>query len=323
MLDGNKNLIMRSLIKNQKTKIVSYLTVMVIFFGLVSCYDDYIKDYDYTAVYFGTQRPLRTLVARTGSEYLEFRIGVALGGVRENVKGYTAEFMLDPELLNTIDGANKFTLLPESCYSIENANNTFIIPKGKVLGDCPVKINKNDFVNLPGSLDNTYALPVRLLSTTADSIRDGKDYTIIVIKYIDEHSGYYFKKGWQAEWDGTVIDPETTIEYDLSENKIRMLTTRSLTQYTMHGMGIHGNANGTADAGDRLLINLVSGVVTLETNSGSNVIEDLGSGYNPNEKLFILNYIYTKGGKKYKVSEELYLRQDVEKELRFEPWLSK
>ncbi|MDR1666985.1 MAG: DUF1735 domain-containing protein [Bacteroidales bacterium] len=292
---------------------------------IVACekYEEYVKDYDYSAVYFGTQRQLRTLVTRTDRDSLEFKIGVALGGVRES-KGYAVEFMVDTNLLNTVDGADIFTLLPDDCYSIENANHTFVIPAGKFLGDCPVKIDKEKFVNLhPASLENTYALPLRLLSTDADSILSGRDYAIIVIKYIDEHSGAYYTKGWQAQWDGTAIVPETTEEYaniDLSKNKIRLLTTRSLTQFDMAGMGNLDNSNSTVAAADHLLVNLVAGVVTLATNPGSNAVADRGSTYNADTKTFTFDYLYTKDGTSYLVNEVLVLRQDVEKELRFETW---
>ena len=194
------------------------------------------------------------------------------------------------------------------------------------LGECKVKIDKEKFVNLSGSLGNTYALPLRLLSTTADSILIDKDYTVIVIKYIDEHSGFYYTRGSQNEWDEVTeaIIPETSIVYsnaDLSKNKIRSLVTQSLTQFQMQGMGTLGNANGTAIDTDRLLINLgADGAVTLETNTGSNAVTDKGSSYNANAKTFTLKYIYQAAGKSYLVDELLTLRQDVEKELRFQIW---
>jgi hypothetical protein len=307
---------------NIKT-IIKNTVVITLFFGLAACepYEDYVKDYDFSAVYFGTQHPVRTLVSRTGQDSLEFRIGVALGGLRENKKGYTVEFKVAPELLTTVAGANKFTLLPESCYSIENSNSAFTVPAGKFLGDCPVRISQEAFAALPGSLDSTYALPLQLVRTTADSIRKSKDYTVIVIKYIDEHSGAYYTKGWQAQWDGTAIVPETTVEYsnaDLSGNKVRLLTTLSLMQFDMTGMGNQDRA--PIDAADHLLVNLLSGAVALAAKPGCNAVADRGSSYDADTRTFTFDYIYTKAGTSYLVNEELILRQDVEKELRFGTW---
>ena len=311
---------------NMKSTIQMMAALVFVFvFGFAGCepYEDYVKDYDFSVVYFGTQQPVRTLVARTENDDLEFRIGVTLGGVRENTKGYSAKFALDPDLLYTVEGADQFTLLPDDCYSIENTNNTFVIPKGKFLGDCPVKIDKNKFAGLAGSLEKTYALPLRLLSTDADSLLTGKEYTVIVIKYIDEHSGYYYCKGWQAEWDGTDTVPGTAVGYsyaDLSKNKVRLLTTRSLTQFDMAGMGNLGKTDGTADDADHLLINLVDRTVNLEAIPYMNNITDRNSGYSAGAKTFTLDYLYTKGSTTYLVNEKLILRQDVEKGLRFDTW---
>ena len=297
-------------------------------FGFVGCekYADYIYDYSYSGVGFGAQQPVRTLVSRTGNDYLEFKIGVALAGLRENRKGYSATFEIDPDLLNTLDGADQFKQLPADWYTIESNNNTFVIPPGKFLGDCPVKIDKKKFTDDPEALTNTYALPLRLLSTTADSLIADKDYTVIVIKYIDEHSGSYYCKGTQAEWDGAAIVPGTTNQYahvDLSKNKVRALTTLSLTEFVMEGMGTLVITDIEEYGLDHLIVKLVAGAVTLETKAGSNPIEDLMSSYNADTKTFTLNYIYTYKGKDFLVNEVLTLRQDVEKELRYEKWQKK
>jgi len=320
MPDGNKNLKTEIEMKT----IIKIIILPALLVAAAGCnpYEDYIKDYDYTGVYFGAQQPLRTLVSRGDKDSLEFRIGVALGGLRENTKGYSAEFTVDPTLLTTVSGADVFTLLPVSCYDIISADNTFFVPPGKFLGDCPVRINKNDFANLPGSLQDTYALPLRLVSTTADSITSGKDYTVIVIKYIDEHSGSYYVKGWRAEWNGT--DTLHTVRYsevDLSKNKVRSLTTISLTQFDMAGVTADlGYTTADPAAADHLLINLNQGVATLQTKAGCNAVAFREASYNPGTKTFTLNYLYTRNGIQYLINEDLVLRQDVEEGLRFQTW---
>lgn len=297
--------------------------VFVLSFGLHGCYEEYAKDFDYSAVYFGEQKPLRTLVTRTDQPELVFKIGATIGGLRENTKGYDVEYELAPDLLATVDGANKFKLLPSSCYTIENDNNfTFHIPEGKIIGDCQVRINKNAFVALQGSLEAAYVIPLRLLSTTADTILADKNYTIIAVKYIDEHSGNYYCKGWRAEWNGT--DTINTVSYsrvDLSANKIRSLTTMSLTRFDMPGITEDLGYNDAYPAAvDHLIINMNQGEVTLETQKGCSPVVFRSASYNADAKTFILDYLYTREGKQYLINEELVLRQDVEKELRFENW---
>ena len=297
--------------------------VFVLSLGLYGCYEEYVKDFDYSAVYFGEQKPLRTLVTRTDQAELVFKIGVSIGGLRENLTGYDVEYELAPDLLATVEGANKLKLLPSSCYTIENDNNfTFHIPKGKIIGDCQVRINKNAFVALQGSLTTTYAIPLRLLSTTADTILAPKNYTIIVVKYIDGHSGNYYCKGWRAEWNGT--DTVNTVTYsrvDLSTNKVRPLTTMSLTQLDMSGITDDLGYTKTYPAtADHLIINMDLGGITLETKPGCSAVVFRSASYDAAAKTFTLDYLYTREDKQYLINEELVLRQDVEKELRFETW---
>jgi len=313
--------------------------VFVFGFGLQGCYDEFAKDNDFSVIFFGNQRPLRTVVTRSNQDELVFKIGVGLGGLRDNKTGYQVDYRIDTDLFTEVDGAESLVLLPADCYTgIDKTGvNTFVIPKGKMIGDCPIKINKDKFVNLSGSLGIKYALPLRLLTATAtaDSVPAGKDWTIIVIKYVDEKSGTYYCKGWQGEWDKVknAVDRRTVqaySKYDWSQNKTRVLTTRSLSVFDMAGMG---NLSGNEPT-DHLLINLVNGQVTLESTTytekdkdtgvtvtkNCNAIVDMGSSYNPQTKIFTLDYFYTKGEKTYKVFEELKLRQDVEKDLKFEVW---
>jgi len=281
-----------------KSTIKIIIAFFVLSFGFHGCYEEYVLDFDYTSVYFGAQRPIRTLVTRTDRNELVFKIGVGIGGIRENVKGYEVEYELAPELLlpgSEIAGASRYKLLPENCYTIENDNDfTFYIKPGKIIGDCQVRINKNAFVSLEGATSNTWALPFRLTSTTADKILEEKDWTIIVIRYIDEHSGDYLYKGWQAVWNGTTHDVLTRTEYDFfdkSLDKARTLTTISQTEFTMAGMGNVESVTPT----DHLFLKLEEDGVKLERlNETTNLIENLGSSYNPQEKTFTLDYVYAR-----------------------------
>jgi hypothetical protein len=282
-------------------------------------YNNYIEDFEFTSVYFGTQKPLRTVVAR---DPFQIKIGVALGGVRENTTDRWVKFRLDPGLLQTVDGANIFTLLPKAYYSIvlPNEDSTFTISSGKIIGDLVLKINKDAFTADPLAVNKTYALPIRIYETSADSILMGndvtpaKDYTIIVIKYISPESGTYYVKG--SETDKATNIATAYSFSDLIKNKTRDLTTLSISGLDMGGIGAR-----TASALYKMIISLkTDGGITLSTATGGVAITDLGSSYDASKKTFTLKYSYVDAAKTYVVDEQIIQRQDPELDLRFEEW---
>ncbi len=297
----------------------SLFVVFVSVFTACEPYEDYIKDYDYSAVYFGSQRPLRTLVVRPEKAQLEFKLGVVLAGLRENRKDQWVIIEPAPDLLSTVDGASSLTLLPEDWYDYELSENRIIIPKGKFLGDFTITINKDMFTADPLSLNKTYALPFRIVSTSVDSVLRGsevvapKDYTIVVVKYINSFSGAYYVRGEQVELDDNGNEIESSrkkyFHIDWSQNAIRSFTTTSPTGCEIVGMGDQTTERMIVDFGSNNSVTL----------SSSNLpVTDLGCTYD--QGVYRLNYQYVKGGKSFKVDEYLKQRNDPEKDLRFEEW---
>ena len=297
-------------------------------FGLVlliatACepYNNYIKDFGYSAVYFGTQKPLRTLVARDNKSTLDFKLGVVLSGVLENKQNQWVKIEIDTTLFSTIAGADVFELLPEEWYNFDIEENKIIIPKNKFLGDFTISINKEKFTNDPASLNNTYALPVRITETSADSILQGneiiagKDYTMLVVKYISEHSGVYYIRGEQVELDANGNEiVSTKVEYykqDWSQNKVRNFETVGVTSCEMNGVGNNDNQKMILKFSPENQISLESSTLTI--NGFSSTYDKAQSAYN-------FQYTYDLTGKTFKVNEYLKHRNDPEKDLRFEEW---
>lgn len=293
----------------------------IVLLSLASCepYEDYIQDYDYSAVYFGTQKPLRTLVTRQDKDQLEFKLGVVLAGLRENKNGHWVTFEIDTLLLDSIPGASAFTLLPEDWYSFDISEHKINIPAGKFLGDFTISIDKAKFTADPLSLTKKYALPVRLIETSADSILRGddvvapRDYTILVVKYISSYSGTYYVRGEQVELDvnGNPVE-STKSEYnhvDWIKNKTRLFTTTTISDCEMTGMGVQTS--------DKMKVTFgVNNAVTLSTVTIP--VTDLGCTFA--DGVYRFKYEYTKGGKTYRVDEYLKQRNDPENDLRFEEW---
>lgn len=305
--------------KNIITKFVLFATLAL---TIVGCepYEEYVTDYKYSAVYFGSQKPLRTLVARESEEKLDFKLGVVLAGLRENKADQWATFEIAPDLLTTVAGASAFTIMPADWYTLSITENKIIIPKGKFMGDFTISIDKAKMAADPLSLTKKYAIPVRLLDSSADSILPAKKYTIIVVKYIGENSGTYYARGVQAEYNTLTNDTVvgTTKKYyiaDWSKNKTRTSTTLNLTDCDIAGMGF--------DATEKLKVSFgANKAVTLSTSAANSTITvvDKGSSYDPATKEFHFTYTYLKAAKTYKVDEYLKLRNDPENDLRFEEW---
>jgi hypothetical protein len=309
-------------------KRIRSLLLCLLALGFFSCekYEDYIKDYEFSAVYFAAQKPLRTIVAY--EDDMSFKVGVALAGKRANLEPEWVTYQIDPSLL----AGTGFTLLPESYYSITNSNtgeaNKMVVPKGMFIGDVTVTLNREAFTSDPLATQNTYALPLRLLETSADSILSGKfddngnelmaakNYTVLVVKYISPLHGTYYHKGLQQELNaaGAVVNETVFRNKDLSKNQTWDLSTLALQEVQTSGAGTF------APQGLKLTRNQ-DNTVAIEKATGSAITLLEGAGnYQPEKREFYLNYKFTNQGKTYSVADTLILRQAPEKDLRFEEW---
>lgn len=304
-------------------KNIKLLIILALLSGLFSSceeYEDYIQDYAYTGVYFGSQKPLRTIVAR---ENMQFRFGVVLAGKRENNTDEWVKYEVDAELLNTTPGADVFTLLPEAYYSL-SSDSIMIIPKGSMMGDVTVTLNRGLFTSDPDAHLNTYALPLKLIETSADTILEGneevaaKDYSIIVVKYISPNHGFYYHKGTQQELDGTgaVVNEVIYNKKDLSQNAVWGLSTVALNSVATSGAG---NFSGNND--QFLLTVNADNTVAIESAPGSDIAVVSGSGqYDKTKDSFYLQYQFNRSGVVYNAKDTLVIRQAPEMDLRFEEW---
>lgn len=305
------------------------ISLITMFLGVIcsSCeeYEDYLTDYDFSAVYFATQKPLRTIVAY---DEMTFRVGVTLAGKRENTTDEWVTYEIEPSILEDTD----FTLLPEDYYSISDSE-IMVVPKGKFLGDVTITLNRPAFTGDPLAHLNTYALPLRLNETSADSILAGdfdqqgneltpaKDYTVLVVKYISPLHGTYYHKGVQRELDdsGEVVEEKTYSTSDLSKNQTWDLSTQALNEVETSGVGTFVT-QGNSRYGLKLIRN-EDNTVTIEEVTGSNVTLLEGEGsYDEDKREFHLDYKFSENGVEYSVTDNLILRQAPELDLRFEEW---
>ncbi len=288
---------------------------MLLIIGFTACepYEEYLVDYKYSAVYFATQKPLRTIVSY---DEMEFKVGVALAGKRENNVEEYADFQIDPSLLDDeeLTEGNDFQLLPSSYYTLSNDSRMIALP-GEFIGDVTVTLNRDAFVSDSLATENVYALPFRITGASTDTILADKDYTILVVKYISEYDGTYYHKGKQSEIDstGTVLN-ETIYSYDdLNDNETWNVSTIDANTIKTPAAGVFGNGSIVIEVKDNNSVDITSGRPNIEVTSGSGT-------YDPENRNFYLDYSFIRGPKEYAVQDTLILRQAPEKDLFFEEW---
>lgn len=301
------------------------LGIFLLFLGSIGCkkYADYQVDNNLSTVYFPYQKPVRTIVAEGSNG--SFDVGVMLGGVRSNAKDIEVGFKVNPSLLDNagIMGGKSFELLPASYYSLGNGAK-IVIPKGSFEGAVKVTLTQQFFAD-PKSLTKNYAIPLAITSSTSDSVLRGsvengiaaKDYTIIVLKYVNQFDATYYHRGMRYGYNaaGNPVDtlqyvrPEEESQY--MKNHVWTLTTTGLNTLVTDGVEFN-----TTQANKPYSLKLVVDenknvkIENVSTSLINNVIDNGGSRYDAENKKFYLNYEYTNGAanKTYKMKDTLIFR---------------
>jgi len=215
------------------------LAILILAFAAGACYDDYILDYEYDAIYFPYQYDVRTFVVGEG---MQIEVGVALGGVRENTRDRMVNFQFDNSLISaqTLTAmqasapyiknslGTELKLLPSDYFSLSH-DSQMVIKKGQHSGTVTLTPDSAAFLADPDALTATYALPLRIApGADADSVLSTKDFAVIALKYENMLFGNYWHGGKTVVTDpsGTPID---TILYYTTipspEAKVWKLTT--------------------------------------------------------------------------------------------------
>jgi hypothetical protein len=177
--------------------------IILILLGLMAtgCYDEFRNDYPYTTVAFSTATGGLSTAGELGrtvvmGEGLEMDFGVYLAGLLENDREWWVDYIIDPTLLN----GTGYELMPENYYSLSNESR-ITIPKGEYVGKITVTLDSTNFISDPRTSSFTYALPIRITDTSADSIYTAQSTKILVIKYINSYDGYYDQTGSYQTFD--------------------------------------------------------------------------------------------------------------------------
>jgi hypothetical protein len=228
-------------------KILAILTIML---AMVSCYDDYLQDFDHDGVYFAWPTDVRTFIVGEG---MEIKIGVALGGVRDNTRDRVVNFTIDnslitPSLLESMKGGEnyikdalqKVTVLkpvPATYYSLSD-NSKMVIKAGEHIGYITMKADSLNFLADTLTLSANYAIPLTITSADADTILERKRSTVVGLKYENMLFGNYWHGGKTTIKDASGNTVDTKIYYTnipMPESKVWKLTTISPNSLTANG----------------------------------------------------------------------------------------
>ncbi len=304
---------------------------------LTSCYEDYVKDYDYTTVYFSKQYNTRTVLV---GEMMEIEVGVCLGGVMSNEIDRTVNYVINDDLVAQNDVITGFLsntesyvtepfsngevteveAMPQDWYTISD-DAKFVIPAGDHLGKLTVTFDEEMFLNAEKStMLPHYVLPLEI--TTAESIDyllESKYYTMIAVVYENKLYGNYWHGGVMTVSDMLDPDVESEVEtYDsyLAQEDDLIWTLETTSPNTLSYYGALGSPYSGVEGGMYLTLNEDNTItITADENSPVEVRPFMTSTYN-NPKLLQdreieLNYEFEKDNKLYRVSDVLTFRNRV------------
>lgn len=248
--------------------------------ALTGCYEDYVRDYGQSGVFFAYQYDLRTFVI---GEDGSFNVTVALGGVMQNDRDRAVKLAID----NTLVDAKAYqgmmgTTAVSGDYvgtALRNASVTSLEPlpagdftvtglegltisSGRHTGT--VTIHANDaLLTDPKAYKPSYAIGVKILSADADAIVEGRDFAVIAVRCENRFYGNWSHHGTLTTYDDTGKETRKTREVGtLADDSIYALTTEDAKTLSCSKMtGMVGGMRLAFD-GDNITVTSGNGTVT-------------------------------------------------------------
>jgi len=209
-----------------------------------------LPDFDYQAVYFAYQYPVRTVVLgedlfidNTLDNQRKVEIKATVGGTRENKKDIAINFVVDNSLLNNLNFSTGGVIkpLPANYYSL--ASNQIVIPKGSLLGGVQVQLTDAFFAD-PDAIKNTYVLPLKMTGVQSrDSILSGKNFVFYALKFVNQWHGNYLRRGADVMTNGATVRNVRRHAAYVERDEVNMLNTKGLSQLEFPVVFKDGNDN--------------------------------------------------------------------------------
>ena len=284
-------------------KIFIAIAMISFFFGC-KYDDDYLNPKLETMAYFASKTEYtRSVIVGEG---MQFRIGAAMSGVIENTRNETVDMIINK---NAALSEGK-TLLPDTYYNSSELSGTIqaTIPAGDFLGYFTVRIDSINFLSDAKSLTGEYAIPVKIVGTSLESVNKELSFIQVFVKYMSTIDGYYlYRSTVKKEVAGTIVEKETITESYPNESDNSTFRLETKAPFTVSVTpAVSSFMNGLKFD---LTLNEKDNTVTIGTVSGfPEVVADGENVYNRKTRDFVLNYKYTENGTIYHVSQELIFR---------------
>ncbi|MBO4671384.1 MAG: DUF1735 domain-containing protein [Bacteroidales bacterium] len=325
-------------------KIITRITIVLAACALLAgCYEDYVKDYDYSTIYCAFQYDLRTFVVGEGEKF-DFTVGLA--GVMQNTRDRKVKVELANDLV-TADlptalglkdyspftayqgmlGQGKFGLLSQSYVSNEvkatGANALVPLPEQYFnvsgLGDMCIKAGRHTdavtitatgaFLTDPDAIVPKYALAFRITSADADKLPVEKSFEVIAVKYECKYFGNWYYGGERKIVDKLTGKEVSKESYPLSlpqdDSKIYTLTTTGPNSVKTNKIGQRSGSFELLFSGENVIASCSDPKVTMGYcyTNGAKAIQD---------RVIYLNYSYDNGdGTTSVVSDYLTFRNRI------------
>lgn len=328
-----------------------FLTVL----GIMSCSNEEwnFPDFDYTTTYFASQTPIRTLVLgdyefdNTNDNQLKFVISANMGGVYTNNSDVKVQFAVDNTLVTKLNTTYSSSLgtpvlpLPVSYYTLSN-NNEIIIPNGKFYGGVEVQLTQA-FLDDPLAIGVNYVIPLRILSSTTDSVLQGfplkanpdprvasnwsimpKDYTLYGIRFVNEFHGRYLMRGGSTvkfTSTGALVQTQVYRKKYVESDEVVIVKTSGKNKIIYgNSLRLSPTSPGkfemqiTVDDNGNCTIAQTAASAYPITGTGKYVkgIEEWGGN---KQQAFYLNYQITQGANTHQINDTLVFR---DKNVKFE-----
>lgn len=271
---------------------------------MTACYDDFKTDFDFTAAYFSYQRPVRTVIIDPASDKFEIKVGATIGGKYSYSGTEVVQFRINEALITDnqeyLDKGIK--VMPSSWYTL--SDDSEIKLSNSNIGFVTVSIDKNMMIANDDATKNTYVIPFEITDATTDSVLEGRDYSLVIVKFKNEFDGRYYIKGVDniLNVDGTVASSEVYNKDALVLNNYMYLNTLSATSLSSRV----GSKHLYPEYDYTMNINPEDGKVIITAKPTSTVTELVGAAqYDFSKKMFYCEYNYKVNGVEHNVIDTL------------------